>query len=311
MVQVGTGDTPWNHFPLHGLSRVHVVPKAVAVVQELGKLGVALPPGSRLDRAISLIKRVNAAPDTLHDNHTAALSCEAFRTVYELLVIAWSLDTYVGGIDSITLDRLRCFGRGADLPSLDTNTTARDTQFELLTAAHLLLGGADLRVEEPDYTLLYHGRRIGVAVKRLTSLKPGRVEAVLSDAEKQIKNSTGQGLVALSLDSWLGEATPDTPEEAGPMFNECIQRAQQKIYEASRRTSLLGTLAFGSWTSWDTNATPPKLRWKMVQQRVGSGRTDPQEISQFGAYFDVFDPKWRAGMSELASALRAPQGACS
>src|SRR4051812_46545001 len=111
MVQVGTGNARWYHIPLHGLSRGHVVPKALAVVQELRKLGVAFPAGSRLDRAISLIKRVNAAPHTLQDSHTAALSGEAFRTVYEFLVIAWSLDSYVGGVDSITLDRLGCFSR--------------------------------------------------------------------------------------------------------------------------------------------------------------------------------------------------------
>jgi hypothetical protein len=238
------------------------------------------------------------------DPKTLKLTLEALRNVLDAFVVVWTLDERPRRVNPFPLDRLRQLAKGAELPEDDSQTKPRDTQFELMTGANLILGGADIVPQDPpDYTLLYHGRRVGVEAKRLTSLNSERVGARLSEAAKAILKTTGEGFVALNLDGLIEDLSGESPEEVGGKFNHQLREAHEQIQESSERKALLGALIFGTWNEWRFGNGRPELRWQRPVQLIGFGDEGSLERAQFFEYFESFHGRWKASMGELGRLL--------
>ena len=176
------------------------------IIAELKKRGLRVPPSNRLERAIQIVERLND-PSVLAEATEEELKRgrEAFRTLWEAFVICYAAWERKRDSHPIPLERLSCLLRGSDEADTDSNTAARNEQFELYVAASLLLGGAEVLPGEPDFRLLYHGEHAGLAVKRVRSLKVATLRDALRDAASQIAKSAEHGIIILNLDSWLAE----------------------------------------------------------------------------------------------------------
>src|SRR5262249_39839378 len=95
---------------------------------------------------------------------------------------------------------------GAILPSSDSNTLARDKQFELYMAA--LFTHSDFKVElkETDLRFEHDGIYYGIAAKRISSAK--QIEKRVKEARLQLSKAGLRGLIALSVDRLLPGDVP-------------------------------------------------------------------------------------------------------
>ena len=297
-------NTDWSLFQLR-IGTGKLADLGTQAIRVLKSRGVILPAGSRLERAVEIVSRLNTSPDIIRadDPKILRLTLEALRTVFQSFVICWTLTERPRRVVPFPAERLKYLGKGADLPAKDSKPW--DTQFELMVGANLILGGADLEPQEPpDCTLLYHGRRVGVEAKRLTSLKGQKVRDGLRDAAKAFLNTTGEGFVAFNLDNWIEEFIPVTdPEEFGKAFDSQVREAHKQIQAASERRALLGAFVFGTRNEWRFGDGKPQLVWQNPMQLIGFGDEGSREHPDFLAFFGPLRERWEASMTELGRYL--------
>lgn len=266
-----------------------------------------------MQRAIELTHRVNEGEVSIvaEDPDTATRVLESFRTLFETFVVTWTSTERPRRVDPFPIDRLKYLLEGADLPAEDSNQKARSTQFELLVGANLILGGTDIRPEEPDYRLLYHGDYVGVAAKRVRSLNPDRVRGLLRDALDQFERYDCRGFIALNLDRWIVDLASEDIREVGRLFNEQLQGAHKEIGKISGNERLLGAMIFTNWSRWCFDGPKPTIDWRAPAQFVGFGDTLIEQ-RRFEEFFGPFRSRWEANMEELGRLLEPttppPQG---
>ncbi|XEC97297.1 hypothetical protein AB6A23_12515 [Paenibacillus tarimensis] len=95
---------------------------------------------------------------------------------------------------------------GNRLPSEDTNSTARNLQYQLYLASRFSNSGMNVKCVEPDFSFEYDGSTYSVAAKRITSRK--KILKRLKEAEQQILQYEHEGFIALSLDRLLQAEDP-------------------------------------------------------------------------------------------------------
>jgi hypothetical protein len=219
------------------------------VLRMLAERGVTLPVGGRLERAVQRLERVGKNPEmqqTMSDQD-ADLFLEAMRDVSDAYLVVWAAVECPRTINPFPNDRLSSFGGGTDSPTGEANPKARNTQFELVVGAHFLLGGADVRPEEPDYSLLYHGRRVGLAVKRLTSINPNTLGTRLREAADQISTTFGEGFAVVNLDGWISDLAGASAEEVGRKFMAQLNEAYDRMIKlVAPKDGFLGVFILGN-----------------------------------------------------------------
>ena len=299
---------PWSNFRLERIGSGTLAARGREVVSLLRKRGVASPPENRLERAIRLTEQTNDGNVLIRadDPQTAARVLEAFRTLVEAFTVVWTLVERVRGVNPFPSERLAYLLQGADLPTEDANPKARNTQFELLVGATLVMGDADILPEEPDYRLLYHGEYVGVAVKRLTSTKPNTLWGHLRDASHQIVAHGGKGFVAIGLDSWVSDLDAEDVEEVGRKFNEQLQEAHAQLQKASERQALLGALIFANWSRWAFDGAKPTIDWRAPTQLIAFTDT-AQELGRVKDFYEPLRARYEASMAEMGKLLRPSQ----
>jgi hypothetical protein len=166
-------DSGWENFASWAVSPFMLARRAEEILSKLAARRVRIPASNRIERAIELTDQLNdsealrtATPDELKRAR------EAFRSLWEFFFICYTAFERPRAARSLTNERLEMLLRGADDPDGESNSAARDNQFELLVAALFVLGGADVYSGEPDFRFLYHGRHVGIACKRVRSLRP-------------------------------------------------------------------------------------------------------------------------------------------
>lgn len=95
---------------------------------------------------------------------------------------------------------------GAILPSSDTNTLARDRQFELYMAALFIHSDFKIELKEPDLKFEHHGTYYGIAAKRISSAR--QIKKRVKEARFQLSKAGLRGLIALSVDRLLPGDVP-------------------------------------------------------------------------------------------------------
>lgn len=95
---------------------------------------------------------------------------------------------------------------GTRLPSEDSNSTARNLQYQLYLASKFCNSGMSVMCVEPDFSFEYDGATYSVAAKRITSRN--KIRKRIKEAEQQINKCDHDGFIALSLDRLLPTANP-------------------------------------------------------------------------------------------------------
>lgn len=300
-------NAPWHGVTLERVASGKLAARGHDVLRILSERAIREPSSSRLRRAVELMDHVNrdaAAFETLSDEDAERL-LEGTRTVFEAFLVTWALIERKRSSSPFNLQTLDAFHLGADLARAESNATPRNIQFELVAGAHLVLGGADIRPQEPDYRLLYHGAYVGIAVKRLTSTNTNTLCTRLREAVSQIESSTGVGFVAVNLDNWITDLASGTPDEVGRHFQQQLIDAHREVVNlADRKATLLGALIFGTWLRWLMQDGRRSLDWRNVFQFVGFVDS-AAERQRFDEYFGPLRDRWANSVGELGVLITA------
>lgn len=225
--------------------------------ERLQGLGVALPAGARFAKANALIRKANAGKVVLVENDECTLHqlTEAHWTIFEYYIIARAIRSPEHALSRELLKKLEAMVSGAETEDEDRNPLARNTQFELYTAATLTMGGVQTQLAEPDLHVDYLGMTVGIAAKRVRSAKQLLRRA--KDAVEQIKSSGLPGIVALNVDVLLkraGVAPPWTDQ-----FSERLTALKGVDNELSRHHEVLGSLVIARDAIWQFSRNVPEF----------------------------------------------------
>lgn len=297
----------WHNFVVGRISPGLLAVRGRLLLAELKKRGIRIPPSNRIERAIRIIDAINnieairsADTDRLHR------AKEAFRTLWEAFVIAYAAFERDRPQSPFSADRLAYLLRGGDTPQEESNPTARNFQFELFIAASLILGRADVRRGEPDLRLLYHGRYVGVAIKRVRSLNTNTLRDELRDAARQIRSSVGEGFIAVNLDSWLSDLKTDGEvEELGASFNAHIAAAHDLLDDMAERRSLLGGLFYGTWFGWHFDGELPRIEFHVPHQ-IRCFTETAQAVEQTREFFEPLRERYESSLRKIMRLVPPP-----
>lgn len=255
---------------------------------QLGKLGIAVPPSSRLERAERLIGEVqaNRIVPTLDDTELLERLTDANRTITEFYIIVRAIIERPKSFNPTVRDKLVLMFGGHELESADRNNLARNTQFELFVYATFLMGGASVRIAEPDLQFLYGGGEVGLAAKRLRS--PTQLERRAEEAADQIEATGNFGFIAVNLDRFavgLPQDTDISVEERGAAYNENIRALHHLFPKFAGRPKVLGIMNFGTATTWHLRGDKPRFHVGTFRQMLVFADT-PAEQEQGKLFWD-------------------------
>ena len=118
--------------------------------------------------------------------------------------MAWSSRHWATRNTSTTVrDLLALIVKGQALPDEEDNAIARNTQLHLYIGAILRSAGVDVKLDEPDVLAKLDRRWIGIAAKRITSLK--RFTRRVSDGRRQLESAKTRGIVWIDITDALHE----------------------------------------------------------------------------------------------------------
>lgn len=277
--------SPWINFHVERVSSYKLSVRGREILAMLAKRGLQTNPGNRLERAVRITEAANAdfeagryiRPEDTEGNRRLL---EAYRTLWDALFVMHAVVDRPKASGALGNDVLSAFLFGADLPSEDANPHPRNTQFEAYVAASLILSGLTITRAEPDFRMLFHGEEVGVAVKRLTSIRPTKVYDRLREATNQIRDSALKGFAAVNLDPWLTDLGDDSdPEAVGVRFNQQLENAHQQLDKVSERPHLLGVILVAHWSRFIfRDGGPPELDWRTPTQIITFTETEAEVI---------------------------------
>jgi len=298
----------WSNFGIGALSSDKLVHRGKETLEMMRLRGIRVPASNRLERAIRLTESANddfLEGRRLREGATERLARlkEAWRTIWEALVVMHALVEKRASSAAITDDLLTSFLEGADLPTEDANPSARNRQFEALTCANLIHSGLAATPGEPDCRFIQFGETVGVAAKRLTSVKPTKVWDELRDATNQLRRSGLRGYAAISLDNWIEDlGDSDDVDVVGARFNEQLTAAYEKLDAISDRPRLLGAFVSVNWSTWHFVGDRPALEWRVPNQT----RCFTQDLAEVARQRELFEParrRWESAMTTIAGLI--------
>lgn len=298
--------TPWDNFHVPGIGSAALEARGSDVIKLLGEQGVKIPKGNRVERAVERIARVNENPSLLASmsDTEADLLLHASRDIFDAFLVTWTLVEKPDYAYLFPNEKLSQLFEGADSPLDDANATPRNIQFELVVGAHLALGEATLVAEEPDYVLAYDTDAVGIAVKRLSSVKPATLEKRLRDGARQIQKHTDHGFVAVNLDAWIEDLSGDDADAVGAQFERQLREAYERIAKVAKlKDHLMGVLVFGTWLRWHRSEGKRTLQWRNPFQFIGFTDSASEE-AVFDEYFSGLRRAWEQNFSKLAKLVQ-------
>jgi hypothetical protein len=282
---------PWKSAGSAVLGSSGLVTRGDWAARVFTRLGAPPPPGSRLRQALSLIRGINDDPTRLEDADDGLLRriSNAHQTIWNLFVVAYGADQRTRAQQPwFPSALLREALGGAEDPSSDLHRKARNAEFELYVATLLGISGASVGFAEPDLEVLVPSRRVGIAVKRMSSLTDSKLAARLAEAADQIGRAHGVGYVAVNIDAYFrGEALDASEEKRAVQFGARLEKVLAAVRQSlGQRRAVKGVLAFGYMESWDTSARPPRhssahpTSFQLIEDD-GEAREDLTRIREF------------------------------
>jgi len=225
-------------------------------LQRLRDLGVNLPSGNRLQVARALIDRVNRNQITLRPEDDPLLEdvTEAQWTIIEQYVVLRSAPRTASSLRPEHRAKLETMLSGAPTAEADANPLGRNTQFELYVGATLAMGGASVTIEEPDLVMVFVGRQVGIAAKRVRSAL--QLSRRVDDAVDQIRRTGRPGFVAVSVEALVKNT--GAPSEVVRL--DARLGALAAIDEKLRHIpEVFGSIVFGRDTTWRFEGERPRI----------------------------------------------------
>ncbi|HZS57713.1 MAG TPA: hypothetical protein VFA43_00485 [Gemmatimonadaceae bacterium] len=224
-------------------------------LRHLEAVGITIPSDCRQKRALSLLRRINNGQVLLRPDDSILLHRieTNWRTAWETVLISHAIYNRrrQRSRTPFTNDRLRRMMGGHELGDTPSSAYARDVQFELFVAALFAHTAVDVQGGEPDLRVTLGYERIGIAAKRVRSLKPARIAEHVNRAVVQIRDTGLRGMIALNLDARLeGANLPAAAEERGNLFVERLDIVLNHIKPCVDDPNILGIIVFAQCARW-------------------------------------------------------------
>jgi hypothetical protein len=175
----------------------HLRDRTAELIAFLETNGVHVNPSSRLAQYLKqLNSAVKADGVTVPKDLDLATWHRSLIEVDDLNLVARSLSVapeVKGWNEAVS----RTLGGGVVRTDEIKHSPARDIQFELIIASMFRRANYTVELDEPDVVLTSESLQIGIAAKRPRSAK--KLDDTIKKADKQIKGSGLQGIVALDL----------------------------------------------------------------------------------------------------------------
>lgn len=278
-----------------------LVARGRETLAHLARLGVRIPTPNRLDAAIHVLEDFNEGRLLVKedDPNTQRRVLEALRDVWEAFLILYTRLDRRKFASVFPVDELQYLVLGADSASEEGDPKPRSSQFEMTVAARLILGGADVRREEPDLRFLYFGEYVGVAAKRIRRNRVRTVEEALRDATHQLTRQGVRGFIAFSVDPWLdGLRMRDGVEAYWREFNLQLADIHQLIARTDDTPYVMGVFLFGHASGWRFENGEPRLEWSEGLQ-IARFSNDPVEIERSSEFLEPFRERMWNGLAEV------------
>lgn len=262
-----------------------------------------MPEHSRPVQALQLLQKVNDSPELLRSRDPMLLEqlAATHRTAWQTFLIMYAASLVRHFRTPFTPQKLAYLLAGDDMTK-GRDTEPWDIQFELFIAAWLILGGCEVTPGEPDLRLLYGREQVGIAAKRVSSLKPKQLKERVKSAVGQIQASGLRGFIALNLDSRFGDLDPEQAHSR--LFAEFDRRFDQLNQHAryfAHEERVVGVMSFGYAASWSRAEDPetiPQLYRSEPFRWFAFGDT-PNERAQF----EEFVRGWQGRMANRLERL--------
>jgi hypothetical protein len=220
---------------------------------------------------------------------------EAHRTEMEFYGISRSLNPRATFPPEYLRKLATTFGGNVD-PAKDGDGShvARNLQFELWVAAWLAAGGKPVRLGEPDLQVAYRFEWRGLAAKRVRS--PRKIQVRVREAATQVRDSTGDGFIAVSLDNFAitGRVRARTPLKAGASFFELFPEAKRATRWATENAPWIrAVLWFGHLARWSRLRTSPHLELSTLTNLALLERSQ-KDHDFLAAYFEEHQTQFRS-----------------
>jgi hypothetical protein len=179
-------------------SRFDLLEEIREVVAVLEGLGITVHPSGRLKQYERVYEGAARLWDKDHSQLWSNLPAyiHGLKEVQELNFIASTV-----GSRADARDKLEFLVGGNLLPGKDTDTQARDYQYELLIASVFVNGGLEVRITDPDVHFRWEGRWYFAEAKRPKSVN--KIWKRIREGAKAIRAAGGQGIVCIALDHIL------------------------------------------------------------------------------------------------------------
>lgn len=246
-------------------------------LERLSELGVSVPPDNRLMRAKRLLTDVNneKIPLSPEDDELLFRVAEAQWTILEQYIIARATRTPSGTITDTHRRKLEMILSGRDTPD-ETNSIARDTQFELYIASLFAMAGIPVRIGEPDLLIFLGEEEVGIAAKRVKTTK--QIHKRVKHAIEQIRRSARRGIIAVNADLLLKDTgLADSVAERGRAFDERLRMVHRLDDRLVGEEEVAGRVVIGRTSIWRFNEGRPELEMPMFRQYRFFANSDEEE----------------------------------
>ena len=257
---------------------------------------VRVSPGSRLLEYRKVLSEY-VAGDVPIASERARLVYRALTELSSLSVIARALAT--GNPSQKVRELLSQIIGGQALPDVEKKSLARNTQLHLYIAAVLIASGIRVEFEEPDLLAHIEGRIIGVAAKRITSLK--QFEKRISEGEVQLSKAKKRGIVWIEITDAMQEYSGlYVFDDAHALYQHQVameEHAYQAADEVRARLSKSTHLADVTLSWMAPRTISESTRFETAEFILPFGLYEPETIE--GEVARLLHERVEAGLREL------------
>lgn len=251
-----------HHYSTKEESNLEIVARLESAIERVEAWGVPVPENSRFRAYLTRLRPLASDSEVqITQSHLHQLQFD-LREIDEFAVI---VESFPRGIGEEAENRLRVMLTGAEHPDEESQSAARDTQWELYLRALFRRAQIPAALGNPDVITKVRKREVPVEAKRPKS--EARLDDRLRKGVSQLEASGSPGVVALSLDHAIrdgrgvlvGTSLADVESEVQRLVADMISRNLRQIVNRVRDRPVLGLIFHARVPTWVKAMQRPQL----------------------------------------------------
>lgn len=251
-----------HHYSTKEESNLEIVARLESAIERVEAWGVPVPENSRFRAYLARLRPLASDSEVqITQSQMHQLQFD-LREIDEFAVI---VESFPRGIGEEAENKLRVMLTGAEHPDEESQSAARDTQWELYLRALFRRAQIPAALGNPDVITKVRKREVPVEAKRPKS--EARLDDRLRKGVSQLEASGSPGVVALSLDHAIrdgrgvlvGTSLADVESEVQRLVADMIRRNLRQIVNRVRDRPVLGLIFHARVPTWVKAMQRPQL----------------------------------------------------